>query len=108
MSKASTTRFPASKAGYSRDFRVRAATPGPFFLTEYTFPGCCAARRPCGVVRCWSEVHRFGYAWVPALRCIVKNAAPRPGHESSPHPHRVRGGAVAPDQIGHIKPGDRA
>src|ERR1700738_679790 len=22
--------------------------------------------------------------WVPALRCIVKNAAPRPGHEISP------------------------
>jgi hypothetical protein len=23
-----------------------------------------------------------GPKWVPALRCIVKNAAPRPGHET--------------------------
>ncbi len=25
--------------------------------------------------------------WIPALRCIVKNAAPRPGHDRGPGPH---------------------
>src|ERR1700692_4877008 len=48
MSRASTTRFPASKAGHSRDYRVRAATPGPFLL--FAFPDA-AQRHQCVYAR---------------------------------------------------------
>ena len=61
--------------------------------TRNACPGCCTA--PSARLRASSR--RYGLAawcaadpgpivhsarpWVPALRCIVKNAAPRPGHE---------------------------
>jgi hypothetical protein len=52
----------------------------------------------------------FGSTWVPALRCIMKNVAPRPGNESLSLPplHRTRGGAVTPDQVRHIETGNCA
>jgi hypothetical protein len=28
------------------------------------------------------SIVRVARTWVPALRCIVKNAAPRPGHDA--------------------------
>jgi len=31
-------------------------------------PGCCAARRICGVMRCWSGAQLCGAWWVLALR----------------------------------------
>jgi len=42
------------------------------------FPGCCAA-----LLRCAADPGSIctQSPWVPALRCIVKDAAPRPGHE---------------------------
>jgi len=41
-------------------------------------PGCRAAQSGALLIR--------GPSWVPALRCIVKNAAPRPGHETNCFP----------------------
>src|SRR5882724_8960335 len=38
-----------------------------------------------GLWRCAADPGSIMYSaspWVPALRCIVKNAAPRPGHET--------------------------
>ena len=43
------------------------------------FPGRCAARSGALLIRGPSYLVQ---EWVPALRCIVKNAAPRPGHEA--------------------------
>jgi hypothetical protein len=59
------------------------STPGPHFArSEYRLRGSPLIRGPC-----------IAALWVPALRCIVKNAAPRPGHGTFPAEKEQREGS---------------
>src|SRR4051794_22034491 len=54
------------------------------------FPGRGAARSSCGAVRRRAgAVAKIELGMVPALRSSVKNAAARPGHETSPLHERL-------------------
>src|ERR1700679_4219258 len=62
-------------------------------------PECCATRRPfaAGCAADPGSKSPFHVSeWVPALRCSVKNAAPRPGHD-------IHSPSTPPEQCGLFK-----
>jgi hypothetical protein len=72
-------------------FILRDARKRALLRMRSACPGCCAApqarsrassTRYGGALLDPGSIVHSASAWVPALPCIVKNAAPRPGHKT--------------------------